>query len=77
MVGFNGIANGTTIRNAGSEIVSAGGFDQRAVVFGTQTDFGSAAGDTIYFHGSQFVEAGGVASGIIVSAGGVEYVVGR
>ena len=53
-------AIGTTIHTGGLEIVNAGGTDLGASISGgTQYDYGSASGDTIY-GGFQVVEAGGI-----------------
>ena len=55
----------------GTEIVSAGGTDDGAVIIGgTQYDYGVASGVTV-FAGSQVVEAGGALSGDTIGSGGV------
>jgi autotransporter passenger strand-loop-strand repeat protein len=69
-VASGGMASSTTISSSGLEVVSAGGTDLGAQIFGGEQDvFGVARGATVIF-GSQVVESGGTASGTTVSSGG-------
>jgi len=62
------------IYSGGSETISAGGTDGGAQISGgTQFDYGTATGVTV-FTGSQVVESGGTASDTTVSNGGTEIV---
>ena len=66
----DGLASGTIVNSGGTESVLFGGIDVGAQISGgTQYDYGSTNGDTIY-SGFQIVEAGGIASGTTISSGG-------
>ena len=74
VVESGGVASSTAISANATEQVNAGGFDNSARISGgTQYDYGSASGDTIYGGGFQIVESGGTAIGTTIS-GGTEYV---
>jgi autotransporter passenger strand-loop-strand repeat protein len=73
---LNVLSGGTasnTLDSGGSETVSAHGIDHGALIRGgTQYDYGSASGDTIYGGGFQIVESGGIASGTTINGGTLE-----
>ena len=63
VVESGGVASNTAISTDATEQVNAGGFDNSALIGGgTQYDYGSASGDTIYGGGFQIVESGGKAA---------------
>jgi autotransporter passenger strand-loop-strand repeat protein len=65
-----GFADPTTIYEGGSEVVSSGGTDLGAQVFGGEQDvFGYVSGVTIYA-GIEIVESGGTSDNTVVSSGG-------
>jgi autotransporter passenger strand-loop-strand repeat protein len=65
-----GFADPTTIYGGGIEVVSSGGTDLGAQIWGGEQDvFGYVSGVTIYA-GIQVVESGGTSDNTIVSSGG-------